>query len=58
MLLAVSDDGCGMDRETLGKMFDPFLIAKEVGKGAGCSSPIHREEKAFPVISTRLATKK
>jgi len=33
--LAVSDDGCGMDQETLGHLFEPFFTTKELGKGTG-----------------------
>jgi PAS domain S-box-containing protein len=33
--LTVSDDGCGMDRETLSQIFEPFFTTKELGKGTG-----------------------
>jgi two-component system cell cycle sensor histidine kinase/response regulator CckA len=34
-MLAVSDDGCGMDRETLDKIFEPFFSTKEAEQGTG-----------------------
>jgi PAS domain S-box-containing protein len=40
LVLSVSDTGCGMAQETMGKLFDPFFTTKEHGRGLGLASAL------------------
>lgn len=42
VLLAVSDDGCGMNKEVLDQIFEPFFTSKGLGMGTGLGlSTVH-----------------
>ncbi|APV44903.1 PAS domain S-box-containing protein [Dehalogenimonas formicexedens] len=42
MVLSFSDNGCGMSKETVGKLFQPFFTTKNPGEGTGLGLSVSR----------------
>ena len=53
--LEISDTGCGMDADTLGRIFEPFFSTKFTGRGLGLSAALGIVRRHHGFIKVRSA---
>jgi two-component system, NtrC family, sensor kinase len=58
VVISISDNGCGIEKENLSKIFDPFFTTKEIGKGTGLGMNITyniiQEHKGNIIVKSRV----
>lgn len=60
VFVSISDTGCGIEPEKLGKIFEPFFTTKEIGKGTGLglsiANDIIRNHNGEITVSSEIGT--
>jgi len=58
VLFAISDNGCGMDHETLLHLFEPFFTTKKIGEGTGLGLAttygVVKQNKGFVLVDSEI----